>query len=169
MAHFSLSPKFIKESILLFREKPLREIFLGTKTALSTKEHAFLKKIQTDFSSFKDRGGRTGQFKRADILHTGRGTVFLVPNDLGNPKKESLLICAEDTKIVSGPDLYLYLTTTTSATQPEDAFFSLGKLKGTSGGQAYVIDKPLSTLQRYTYAMVYCKQFAVVFSPAKLT
>lgn len=169
MAHFSLKPKFIKESILLFTKQPLKEIFFGKRVALGEQERQLLARLQDDFSSFSAEGGRRGRFSRGDALHNGSGDVFLVANHLGDPAAQSLLILSEDTVVTSGPDLYMYLAETRQTFQPEGIFINIGHLVGTKGGQCYVIDQPLADLARYKYALVYCKQFSVVFSPAELS
>lgn len=62
----------------------------------------------------------------------------------------------------NGPDLRVYLSTTTSAT----SFVSLGKLKSTSGKQIYAI--PAGTdLVQFRYALIWCQQFSALFGQAE--
>ena len=159
MAKLSLSPKFIKESILLFRDKSLKEIVFGKRVEYSKEERELSKKL---------KGARKGSFVNGDILHKGKGTVYLVKNALGDEEKESLLLFSEDTAITQGPDLYVYLSTSNNVKKGYGEYLDLGLLKGNKGGQSYVIKEPLESLSKYRSVIIDCKQFAVLFSFAVL-
>lgn len=62
-----------------------------------------------------------------------------------------------------GPDLRVYLATNTSATQ----FVSLGKLKATSGNQAYLINNP-PDFSQYKNVLIWCQQFTALFGASTL-
>jgi hypothetical protein len=62
----------------------------------------------------------------------------------------------------NGPDLRVYLSTTTGAT----SFVNLGKLKSTNGKQTY--DIPDGTdVDQFKFALIWCQQFAVLFGKAE--
>lgn len=135
---------------------------------MGQKEAVLLNKIEKDFTHYANRGGRKGELQNADILHRGSGRIYVIPNDLGDPKKETLVLLANETVITSGPDLYIYLSGSNNSKQEKDSYINAGELKGTKGGQAYVISQPVESLSGYTYALIYCKQFSVLFSAAIL-
>jgi hypothetical protein len=168
VAHFSLSLKFIKESLLLFRQKPLKEIFLGNRVGVDAAEQKLLNDLEKDFVRYEKIGGRQGRFQKGDLLHKGRGKVYLIPNELGDPMAESLIVFSDDVSVTAGPDLYVYLSEHKSANQDEGSYLNAGMLKGTKGSQVYVVGKNIDELNRYKYLLVYCKQFKVLFSPAEL-
>jgi hypothetical protein len=62
-----------------------------------------------------------------------------------------------------GPDLRVYLATNTSATQ----FISLGRLKATSGNQAYLISNP-PDFSQYKNVLIWCQQFTALFGASTL-
>jgi hypothetical protein len=62
----------------------------------------------------------------------------------------------------NGPDLRVYLSTTTSAS----SFINLGKLKSTSGKQTYAIPDG-TDLDQFKFALVWCQQFSALFGQAE--
>lgn len=69
----------------------------------------------------------------------------------------------ENLQTINGPDLFVYLSTDRNATD----FIELGPLKATQGNINYAI--PAGTdLSKYKYALVWCKQFDVLFNSADL-
>lgn len=65
--------------------------------------------------------------------------------------------------VSGGPDLRVYLS---KQLQPAD-YIDLGKLKSTSGDQVYQVANNVD-FTTYKYALVYCKQFTVLFGSAEL-
>ncbi|MCU0367916.1 MAG: DM13 domain-containing protein [Cyclobacteriaceae bacterium] len=62
----------------------------------------------------------------------------------------------------NGPDLKVYLSTTTGAA----AFVNLGELKSTNGKQTYTI--PVGTdLNQFKFALIWCQQFSALFGKAE--
>ncbi len=62
----------------------------------------------------------------------------------------------------NGPDLRVYLSTTTGAA----SFVNLGKLKSTSGKQTY--DIPDGTdIDQFKFALIWCQQFSVLFGKSE--
>lgn len=170
MARFSLSPKFIKEIIVLFRERPLKDIIFGKRVTFSKKERELLRWIRENPAAFAAAGGRTGSFKKSDPIHKGYGTVYLLPNKLGDEKNESVILFDEDAKITQGPDLWVYLSPNENVKKEGlGEHMRLVLLKGNKGGQTYAVTKPIAELARYKSVVIWCKQFAVLFSWAPLS
>jgi hypothetical protein len=63
----------------------------------------------------------------------------------------------------NGPDLRVYLATTTGAT----TFINLGNLKSTNGQQVYDISG-MPDFSQYKYAVIWCQRFSVLFGAAEL-
>ena len=160
MAKIALST--FKDLIEVLKQKPLKEIFFGKEVFLSKKEQNLLARIKDHPKWLVKAGGRKGNFIKRDLVHKGRGTVYLLPSGRRN---ESILLFDDKVKIQSGPDLYVYLSTKNTATAE---ILNLGLLKGTKGGQSYKIKKPLSQIQKYKYILIYCKKFGVLFTYAPL-
>lgn len=159
MAKISLI--IFRDLIEVLKQKSLKEIFLGKKVSLSLDEQALLAKIKQNPEWFVKAGGRKGNFMKKDIIHKGKGTVYL----LSSGRTESILLFDDEVKIQSGPDLYMYPSTKNNA---KADILNLGLLKGTKGGQSYRIKKPINQLQKYKYALIYCKKFEVLFTYAPL-
>ena len=150
-----------RDLIEVLKQKSLREIVLGKKVSLNRDEQVLLAEIKNNPRWFVKAGGRKGNFRKKDIVHKGRGTVYL----LSSGRTESILLFDDEVKIQSGPDLYVYLSTKNNA---KADILNLGLLKGTKGGQSYRIKKPIGWLQKYRYALIYCKKFEVLFTYAPL-
>ena len=150
-----------KDLIEVLKQKSLKEIFLGQEVSLQKKDQILLTKVKKNQKLFTKTGGRKGDFIKKDLIHKGSGEVYLLPEE----RKGSILLFDNNVKIQSGPDLYLYLSTKKSA---KADILNLGLLKGTKGGQSYLIQKPISQLQKYNYALIYCKKFDVLFTSAHL-
>jgi hypothetical protein len=69
----------------------------------------------------------------------------------------------ENFKTINGPDLYVYLAKTPNAKE----FVDLGLLRATEGNVNYEIPSGVDP-KDYPYALVWCKQFGVLFNSAKL-
>lgn len=90
----------------------------------------------------------------------------------GHPAEGSALIVEaegrqylryEDFKTLNGPDLYVYLAKAPDAKE----FVDLGLLRATEGNVNYEIPSGVDP-KDYPYALVWCKQFGVLFNSAKL-
>jgi hypothetical protein len=170
MPRISLSPKFIKETIQLFREKSLKELIFGKKVFFSAGEVGLMEWIKRHPSEFKKQGGRQGLFVKIDPIHKGNGTAYLLPNRLGDETRESILVFDDDVKITQGPDLWVYLSTNDNVKKEGlGEFIDLGLIKGNKGGQSYVISSTIANLGHYRSTVILCKQFSVLFSFATLT
>lgn len=170
MAKLSLSPKFIKEVFLLFYERPLKEMLFGKRADLSAEEKNLLDWIKAYPDQFKTAGGRKGEWSKVDLVHKGTGAVYLLPNQYGDEKNQSLLLFDSKTKITNGPDLWVYLSSNENIKKDGlDEYLVLQLMKGNGGGQSYIIDKPLVELEKYKSVVIWCKQFSVLFTFATLS
>jgi len=70
----------------------------------------------------------------------------------------------ENFKSTNGPDLYVYLSTDTEATD----IVNLGALKANIGNQNYEIPDG-TDLEKYNHVLIWCKSFSVLFGSAELT
>lgn len=106
---------------------------------------------------FQPRVARQGEFQGADDFHYGRGQALLIET---GPGEYTLRL--ENFSVRNGPDLFVYLSTDPGGIS--DALL-LGDLKGTDG--AFNYDVPAGTdVSRFKSAVVWCRQFAVLFATA---
>ena len=101
----------------------------------------------------------TGSFIGAgDGFHNAEGLAKVIP--LGDG---STVLRLENFKSTNGPNVHLYLATDKSASN----FIDLGRLKANNGNQNYNI--PHGTdLAKYNMALIWCKDFSVLFGSAQL-
>jgi hypothetical protein len=76
-----------------------------------------------------------------------------------------------DFEVTNGPDLEVWLVAESDIKSSDDVkasqWLSLGQLKGNIGDQNYAI--PADTeVNKYQSVVIWCEQFGVLFSPAKL-
>jgi hypothetical protein len=101
-----------------------------------------------------------GEFEGADDFHFGRGQALLIEEAPGE-----YVLRFENFEVRNGPDLFVYLST------DEDGYsddgLELGELKGTKGAFNYEV--PAGTdVSGFKSAVVWCKQFSVLFAVAPL-
>jgi hypothetical protein len=103
---------------------------------------------------------RTGSFIGAgDGFHNAEGIAKVIP--LGDGSTNILRL--ENFKSTNGPNVHLYLATDKTASN----FIDLGRLKANNGNQNYNI--PTGTdLAKYNMALIWCKDFSVLFGSAQL-
>lgn len=110
--------------------------------------------------AFEPRVTHQGEFHGADDFHFGRGKALLIETAPGQ-----YILRFEEFSVRNGPDLYVYLSD-----DPEgygDSPLELGTLKATDG--AFNYDVPAGTdISRFKSAVVWCKQFEVLFAIAPL-
>ena len=107
----------------------------------------------------------TGNFVGAgDGIHDveGMASVLAVNDGLA----EHRILRLENFRSTNGPDLYVYLSK--DATSIGDGFVDLGLLKGNVGNQNYNIPQDVD-LDQYSYVLIWCKQFSVLFGYAELS
>ncbi|MFI5405782.1 MAG: DM13 domain-containing protein [Nitrososphaerales archaeon] len=93
-----------------------------------------------------------------DGIHNAEGTAKVLSLD------EAKFLRFEDFKATNGPDLHVYLATDEKATD----YVDLGLLKANIGNQNYQIPEGID-LSKYDTALVWCKQFSVLFGHANLS
>jgi hypothetical protein len=89
--------------------------------------------------------------------HPASGTAKIIKAD------NKTFLRYENFKMINGPDLYVYLATDLEAQD----FISLGRLKATEGNINYEIPADVD-ITKYQYALVWCKQFGVLFNSANI-
>ena len=101
----------------------------------------------------------TGSFIGAgDGFHNAEGLVRVIPLE-----DESTILRLENFKSTNGPNVHLYLATDKAASN----FIDLGRLKANNGNQNYNV--PHGTdLAKYNMALIWCKDFSVLFGSAQL-
>lgn len=100
-----------------------------------------------------------GNFGKIDVVHQGSGQAKLV--EIGDAR----IVRLENFSVVSGPDLYVYLTTSSTPTGDPASlgdFINLGLLKATMGNQNY--DIPAGTADDYRTVVIWCKRYGVLFT-----
>lgn len=93
-----------------------------------------------------------------DGIHNAEGTAKVLSLD------DAKILRLEDFKATNGPDLHVYLATDERATD----YVDLGLLKANIGNQNYQIPEE-TDLSKYDTALVWCKQFSVLFGHANLS
>jgi hypothetical protein len=102
----------------------------------------------------------TGSFVGVnDGIHNAEGMAKVVK--LADGKQ---LLRLEGFKATNGPDLYVYLATDDTAQE----YVSLGELKANIGNQNYEIPEG-TDLTKYNTALIWCKQFSVLFGSAEIS
>lgn len=94
-----------------------------------------------------------------DGIHDAQGVVLVVPLEDGKN-----ILRFEDFHSTNGPDLYVYLATDNTASD----FVNLGRLKANNGNQNYEIPEG-TDISKYDTALIWCKQFSVLFGHAELS
>lgn len=108
---------------------------------------------------------KTGTFVDADSAHRGKGNAAVLQTPTG------AVVRFTDFEVTNGPDLEVWLVKAedpkSSADVKASEWVSLGQLKGNIGDQTYTI--PAGTdIDDYGSVVIWCEQFGVLFSPAKL-
>jgi len=94
-----------------------------------------------------------------DGIHDAQGIALIVPLEDGKN-----LLRLEDFHSTNGPDLHVYLATDNTASD----FVNLGRLKANNGNQNYEIPEG-TDISKYDTALIWCKQFSVLFGHAELS
>lgn len=161
MVKFSLHSDFIKDSFATLRQRGLKKLISGETAVLSQQEKKWLEQIKDESIS------RSGKLQKIDVVHGGRGTALLAPHP--TETASSILVLYDGIKITNGPDLWLYLSTSSNPKKSFESYKNLGLLKGNKGDQLYKINKPYSSLKQYKSVIIYCKQFDILFSYALIS
>ena len=92
-----------------------------------------------------------------DGIHNAEGIAYTIPLEDG-----SNVLRLEDFRSTNGPDLYVYLSVDSRASE----FHNLGTLKANQGNQNYAIPEG-ADLSEYNKVLVWCKAFGVLFGSAE--
>jgi hypothetical protein len=112
--------------------------------------------------AFQAKIVRSGDFVGADDFHFGRGDAQLIQTG-----PSTYVLRFENFSVRNGPDLFVYLSEDASGKDVKEAL-NLGKLKATDGAFNYEIPASID-VSKIKSAIVWCKQFAVLFTHATLT
>ncbi|HEY7465347.1 MAG TPA: DM13 domain-containing protein [Dehalococcoidia bacterium] len=112
-------------------------------------------------AGFQPRVVRTGDFVSADDFHFGRGDAHLIQTG-----PDSYVLRFENFSVRNGPDLYVYLSEDAGGGKVSE-MLNLGKLKATDGAFNYEIPASFD-VTKVKSAVVWCRQFAVLFTHAEL-
>jgi Electron transfer DM13 len=112
--------------------------------------------VDTSFNPSKSTLLKQGSFT-GNMNYTATGAVKLY--DYQGKK----YIYFENFSGSNGPDLKVYIATTSTATQ----FVNLGPLKGISGTQVYAVSNP-PDFSQYNKVLIWCQQFGVLFGSSTL-
>jgi hypothetical protein len=103
----------------------------------------------------------SGEFRGADDFHFGEGTASVIETEPGR-----FTLRFEAFSVRNGPDLFVYLS------PDRDGYatgaLELGTLKATDGAFGYALPAGTDPLA-FDSAVVWCKQFAVLFAVAPLS
>jgi hypothetical protein len=111
--------------------------------------------------SFEARVVLRGEVMGADSFHFGRGQALVIETAPGQ-----YVLRFEDLSVRNGPDLFIYVSPNPNGFDSQAV--NLGELKATDGSFNYEIP-PGTTLAQIKSAVVWCKQFSVLFATATLT
>ena len=110
---------------------------------------------------------RSGQFGVIDVIHKGTGRAFL-----GTLPDGRHILRFERFRVTNGPTLYVYLSGHRAPRTPQQLHaggaYEVAPLKGNIGNQNYLVPARVD-IARFKSAVIYCKQFHVIFSTATLT
>lgn len=106
-----------------------------------------------------------GMFEGADAAHQGAGSAKIVRGEDGD-----LMLQFEDFSVTDGPDLYVYLS---SSTAPGSGgalgnYVDLGLLQSVTGDQTYDIPEDVA-VEDYSSVVIYCLAYEVLFAHAPLS
>lgn len=107
----------------------------------------------------------SGSLQDVDASHTGSGTVQLVQSDTGSQSIRFI-----DVSIISGPDLYVYLSKKSSFSGIYDdagEYVSLGLTPAVTGSFTVSISDNIDGTD-YASVLIWCQAFAVLFTYAVL-
>ncbi|MBI4117305.1 MAG: DM13 domain-containing protein [Parcubacteria group bacterium] len=106
---------------------------------------------------------KQGNFINADLFHKGSGQAYILEYPDGRK-----VLRFENFETVNGPDLFVYLSETSTPTgnlKSLGNFIDLGRLKGNIGNQNYELTENVSSLNS---VVIWCKKFGVLFPYAVL-
>ncbi|HET7389466.1 MAG TPA: DM13 domain-containing protein [Nitrososphaeraceae archaeon] len=103
---------------------------------------------------------KTGSFIGAgDGFHNAEGLAKVIQLEGGRT-----ILRLENFKSTNGPNVHLYLAADKAASN----FIDLGRLKANNGNQNYNIPAGTDLNKQYNMALIWCKDFSVLFGSAQL-
>jgi Electron transfer DM13 len=112
-------------------------------------------------SAFEAQVVQAGELMGSDDFHFGHGDAQLIETAPG-----VFTLRFENFSVRNGPDLYVYLSQDPSGEKVEEAL-NLGSLKATDGAFNYEVPARID-VSAVKSAVVWCKQFSVLFAHAEL-
>ena len=112
-------------------------------------------------AAFEPGVAYSGTFVDADDFHFGEGDALIIETEPGK-----YVLRFENFSVRNGPDLFVYLSEDPTGESVDEAL-NLGELKATDGAFNYDIP-PEVDVARIKSAVVWCRQFAVLFTHAEL-
>ena len=112
-------------------------------------------------AAFEAKVLQMGDFRGADDFHFGRGDALLIQTG-----PDTHVLRFENFSVRNGPDLYVYLSEDPTGKKVDEAL-NLGELKATDGAFNYEIPASVD-VSKIKSAVVWCRQFAVLFTHAEL-
>ena len=111
--------------------------------------------INDGFDTSKATLIKSGSFTGVGHSVSGKAAVY----DSSGKK----IVLLEPFMSQNGPDLKVYLSKDQNASE----YISLGKMKSTSGKQSYEVPDNVNVAD-YSYVLIWCQQFSVLFGKAQL-
>ncbi len=136
--------------------------YLGSPLFIRTEliEPAPVAVIQPTPAAFAPTIRASGQVSGADDFHFGQGTASIIETAPGR-----YTLRFENFSVRNGPDLYVYLSPNAGGYSAEA--LELGRLKATDGAFGYELPGGVDPAA-FASAIIWCKQFAVLFAVAPL-
>ena len=155
LGNYTLSPLWTRST--LEEASPLK-VGAGRLSDVATPESIPAAGLAHPAETSEARVLREGALAGADAFHFGRGTVLLF--DAGDGSR---VLRLEGLSVRNGPDLFVYLS---SSTESVASALNLGGLKATDGSFNYEV--PTGADPTLDYALIWCRQFGVLFASARL-
>jgi hypothetical protein len=130
-------------------------------TIISSGSGTSVATANTPAPAFQPSVAYRGSFAGADDFHFGRGDALIIETEPGK-----YVLRFEDFSVRNGPDLFVYLSED-PAGESIDEVLNLGSLKATDGAFNYEIPAGVD-ISRIKSAVVWCRQFSVLFAHAEL-
>lgn len=159
----------MKKAIIIFLTGGFLGLFAGFAGGIFTYPYIFLADIVAQEAAPTDNAQKVvakGTFIHAnpsDPIHYGKGRVTVYGDAVR---------LEPDFEVGPGPKYHVYLVPLDSVTPdtPVDKsmYVDLGRLRAFKGSQNYMIPEGID-LKAYGHVVIWCEQFGVLISPAKLS
>lgn len=159
--YYLLSPLWTRSTLV--EDSPLAAATLAPSVEPVSRERAGASPVPTEGARevvFQPRTVLEGQWQGADDFHFAGGQALVIEVEPGR-----YVLRVEDFSVRNGPDLFVYLSPDPAGYV--DGAVNLGELKATDGAFNYDIP-PGVDVETMRSAVVWCRQFAVLFGTAAL-